>query len=87
MEIQEILKLDIDKKLIHKLEEKFIMERKIFPYMENDREIFVVMENTGDINSEMFIKSIFKKRVIKTKIKPEEFYLLIRRYFGIGAGM
>lgn len=87
MEIQEILKLDIDKKLIHKLEEKFIMERKIFPYMENEREIFVVMENTGDINSEMFIKSIFKKRVIKTKIKPEEFYLLIRRYFGIGAGM
>ena len=87
MKAEEILKLDIKKELVNLLDEKFIFERKAFPYMSNDREIYVAIVNPNDINTEMHIKSISRKRVILTKISSDEFYLLVRRYFGIGAGM
>jgi Type II secretory pathway, ATPase PulE/Tfp pilus assembly pathway, ATPase PilB len=87
MKAEEILKLDIKKELVNLLDEKFIFERKAFPYMVNDREIYVAIVNPNDINTEMHIKSISRKRVVLTKISSDEFYLLVRRYFGIGAGM
>ena len=37
MKAEEILKLDIKKELVNLLDEKFICERKTFPYMVNDR--------------------------------------------------
>jgi type II secretory ATPase GspE/PulE/Tfp pilus assembly ATPase PilB-like protein len=61
--------------------------QKAFPYMVNDREIYVAIVNPNDINTEMHIKSISRRRVVLTKISSDEFYLLVRRYFGIGAGM
>ncbi|MBP6408752.1 MAG: type II/IV secretion system protein [Fusobacteriaceae bacterium] len=87
MKAEEILKLDIKKELVNLLDEKFIFERKAFPYMVNDREIYVAIVNPNDINTEMHIKSISRRRVVLTKISSDEFYLLVRRYFGIGAGM
>ena len=41
MKAEEILKLDIKKELVNLLDEKFIFERKAFPYMVNDREIYM----------------------------------------------
>ena len=87
MKAEEILKLNIKKELVNLLDEKFIFERKAFPYMVNDREIYVAIVNPNDINTEMHIKSISRRRVVLTKISSDEFYLLVRRYFGIGAGM
>lgn len=87
MTSKEILKLDIDRKLIDKVKEEFIHERKIFPYLENDKEIHLAMTNTSDINTIMYIKTLFKKRVVPTVITSEEFFLLIRKYFGVAAGM
>jgi type II secretory ATPase GspE/PulE/Tfp pilus assembly ATPase PilB-like protein len=87
MTSNEILKLNIDKKLIEKISEAFIHERKVFPYMENDREIYLAMVNTSDINSIMHVKTLFRKRVVFTPITSEEFFLLVRKYFGVGAGM
>ena len=87
MKAEEILKLEIRKDLIHLFDEKFIFERKFFPYIVTEREIHVAMVNPQDINTEMHIKSVSKRRVVVTKISEDEFYLLARRYFGIGAGM
>lgn len=87
MKAEEILKLNIKKELINLLDEKFIFERKVFPYMDTEREIYAAIVNPNDINTEMYIKSLTRKRVILTKITSDEFYLLVRRYFGIGAGM
>jgi type II secretory ATPase GspE/PulE/Tfp pilus assembly ATPase PilB-like protein len=55
--------------------------------MINEREIYVAMINPNDINSVMDIKAKFKKRVVTSTISNEEFYLLVRKYFGVGAGM
>ena len=76
MKAEEILKLDIKKELVNLLDEKFIFERKAFPYMVNDREIYVAIVNPNDINTEMHIKSISRRRVVLTKISSDEFYLL-----------
>lgn len=84
---KEILQADIDKKLIEEITENFIHERKIFPYLKNDKDIFVAMLNTNDINTIMHIKTKFKRRVIPREITLEEFFLLTRKYFGVGAGM
>jgi len=84
---KEILQLDIDKKLIEEITENFIHERKIFPYLKNERDIFVAMVNPNDINTVMHIKTKFKRKVIPTQISTEEFFLLARKYFGVGAGM
>lgn len=84
---KEILQLDIDKKLIEEITENFIHERKIFPYLKNERDIFVAMVNPNDINTVMHIKTKFKRKVIPTQISTEEFFLLAQKYFGVGAGM
>ncbi len=87
MTSKEILQLDIDKSLIKELTEDFIHERKVFPYMTNPREIHIAMVNPSDINTVMYIKAKYRKRVVTSQISNEEFFLLIRKYFGVGAGM
>jgi len=71
MKAEEILKLDIKKDLIHFFEEKFIFERKFIPYIVTDREIHVAMTNPHDTNTEMYIKSLSKRRVVITPITEE----------------
>ncbi len=87
MTSKEILQLDIDKGLIKELTEEFIHERRVFPYMTNIREIHIAMVNPTDINTIMSIKAKYRKRVVINQINNEEFFLLIRKYFGVGAGM
>ena len=81
------LKKIIPAEVLHRLNEEYIHERKVFPYDEDDKEISIAMVNPGDMQTIMNLKSKFNKRVKHIQMTEEEFYLLTTRYFGIGSGM
>lgn len=88
----EIVEFNIKEHEVHPeatriIEENMVHEKKIFPYKETDKEVFVAMVDPTDMNTITKLKIKFKKRIIAARIAEEDFYMLINRYFGVGAGM